>query len=102
VLSSSGTSVIIRATRRNIREDAILNSHRREKTSNLTEISQLQEFHKISLNYQNEGDERNVNGSSEHITAITERRDGGILDMILKMRKSVYEKSDIHSSLGGQ
>jgi hypothetical protein len=36
-LSSSGTSVLTRATRRNIPEDTILHSHRRE-TSNLTSL----------------------------------------------------------------
>jgi hypothetical protein len=42
-LSSSETSVLTRATRRNIAEDAIFHSHRRENLKSYTEIKQVQE-----------------------------------------------------------
>jgi hypothetical protein len=48
-LSSSETSVFTRATLRNISEDAILHSHRRENLKSYTEHAQLGQIDRASL-----------------------------------------------------
>jgi hypothetical protein len=63
--SSSDTSVLTRATRRNIQEDAILHSHRRE---NLKSQSKISIFNQIFSN----AEDRNRQSIGEQMTDIVE------------------------------